>query len=120
MESFLDAMADPHAAPRADTALSGEGVDPSETLAAIAACQSEVLAALPAFSSDPDRLRAIARELALRTSQLQMEAIAGSYARRLRALAHDLRSPIGVVCGALNVIEAGEGERLGVQARRML
>lgn len=116
LEFYLRAIAEPRLARDAIDGLVPERQGLRESLMAIMACQRELLLELPAYTQDPKVISAIASELVERTMQLHLAACA----HHLRGLAHDMRTPIGVVCGALNVIEHAESERLGPSAQRMI
>lgn len=82
-------------------------------LEAIAKRHHDLLQLLPAFSPDPETWRSVSGAIADHAAALQAKAFEveeKAAQERLSKLVHDIRSPLGAIFGALNMVENREGQ----------
>lgn len=113
LRRYAEALADPDPLTRSGTIEGLGALSLQAFLAAIAMRHNALLQLLPSFSGDPETWRDVSRALADHAAALQaiaFEVEEKAARERMGKLIHDLRSPLGAIFGALNMVENREAQ----------
>lgn len=108
LRRYAEALVDPDPLARTG-AIEGLGtISLQAFLEVIAVRHHALLQLLPAFSADPETWRSVTQALADHAAALQaiaFEVEEKAACARMAKLVHDIRSPLGAIFGALNMVE---------------